>query len=312
MRDAFAKELTDLAGQDDRIVLLSGDIGNRMFDDFKGRFPDRFFNCGVAEANMTSVAAGMAMCGLRPVTYTIASFNTVRCLEQIRLDVCYHRLPVLIAGVGGGLSYAENCASHLSCEDIAMLRVIPNMTVICPGDVHEVRGALRAALLHDGPVYLRLGKKGEPAVHSSEPPFVIGKGIVIRQGQEVCLLSTGNVLPLAVRSADALEALGISTQVVSCHTVKPLDHDLLAEAFSRFRLVATLEEHSVLGGLGGSVAEWVTDHEPSRAVLLRCGTADAFPPGAGHQEYMRQIHGLVPGDIVRRVQQLLKASVSAR
>ena len=142
MRNAFAAEITQLADQDPRLMLLSGDIGNRLFDDFKARYPERFLNCGVAEANMVGVAAGLALGGLRPVTYTIASFMTARCFEQIRVDVCYHRLPVIIAGVGAGLAYASNGGTHQACEDLAILRTLPEMTLLCPGDPVEVRLAL--------------------------------------------------------------------------------------------------------------------------------------------------------------------------
>jgi transketolase len=301
MRNAFAAEITALAGQDERVVLLSGDIGNRLFDEFKERYPGRFFNCGVAEANMISVAAGMALDGLRPVTYTIASFTTVRCLEQIRVDVCYHRAPVVIAGVGAGLAYAANGCTHHSCEDLAFLRVLPRLTVLCPGDAVEVRLALRAALHQDGPVYLRLGKKGEPVVHREPPPFVIGKGIVVRPGSGVCLLSTGNMLPVALEAARELARKGPSAQVVSMHTVKPLDLELLADVFARFAVVATVEEHSVLGGLGGSVAEWLADQESPRARLVRIGTADHFLCEAGEQEHARTYFELTPGRIADKV-----------
>src|SRR6266850_1904913 len=166
MRNAFAAEITALAGEDQRVILLSGDIGNRLFDDYKIRAPGRFFNCGVAEANMIGVAAGMAMCGLRPVAYSITPFVTTRCLEQIRTDVCYHEAPVTIVAVGAGLSYSGLGPTHHSCEDISFLRSIPNMVVICPGDAFEVRAALRAAMQQDRPVYIRMGKKGEPVVHA--------------------------------------------------------------------------------------------------------------------------------------------------
>ncbi|MCA9067944.1 MAG: transketolase family protein, partial [Planctomycetaceae bacterium] len=179
MRNAFARELLELATADSRIVLLSGDIGNRMFDNYKAAFPNRFYNCGVAEANMMGIASGLALSGMRPVVYTIVPFVTTRCLEQIRVDVCYHQAPVVIVGVGGGLSYASLGATHHSCEDIAHLRVLPEMTVICPGDSIEVRLALRAAVAHPGPVYLRLGKKGEPIIHESPPAFEIGKGLIL-------------------------------------------------------------------------------------------------------------------------------------
>ncbi len=305
MRNAFAAEITELAATEKGLVLLSGDIGNRLFDNYKKRFPERFFNCGVAEANMVSVAAGMALDGLRPITYTIASFMTTRCLEQIRVDVCYHNVPVIIVGVGGGLSYAANGGTHHSCEDIGFLRMLPNMTVICPGDPVETRLGLRAALERNGPVYIRLGKKGEPVVHQTEPEFTLGKGITVRKGTDVCLLSTGNILPVAVEAASRLEQHGVSAQVVSNHTVKPLDLELLAHAFANFSAVVTVEEHSVLGGLGGSVAEWLSEQAPQRARLGRIGTPDGFLHEAGDQEYARQRFGLTADGVTGKVMKVL-------
>jgi transketolase len=301
MRNAFAAEITDMAAEDERIVLLSGDIGNRLFDGYKERFRDRFFNCGVAEANMMGMAAGLALSGLRPITYTITPFTTTRCFEQIRVDVCYHNVPVTIVGVGGGLSYASLGATHHSCEDIALLRMLPNMTVICPGDPVEVRAALRAALRHPGPVYIRLGKKGEPVVHQETPDLVIGRGIVMRTGIDVCLLSTGNMLPTTIEAAELLEGKGISTQVVSFHTVKPLDEELLRSAFSRFNVVGTIEEHSRAGGLGGAVAEWLADQSPQDAKLLRVGVPDEFLHEAGKQAYAREVFGLTAQHITSLV-----------
>jgi transketolase len=300
MRDAFAQEITEL-GVDPRVVLLSGDIGNRMFDKYKAQFPDRFYNCGVAEANMVGMAAGLAMSGLRPVAYTINSFITARCYEQIRVDLCYHNAPVILVGVGAGLCYASLGATHHSCEDIAMLRVLPNMTVLCPGDPWEVRGALRAALKHDGPVFIRIGKKGEPSIHTQVPVFNIGESLVLRPGKDVCLLSTGNVLPLALETADVLAKKNISTEVVSFHTVKPLDEERLADAFARFSVVATVEEHSSLGGLGGSVAEWVSDRPVPRARLCRFGTSDIFLHEAGEQDHARAVFGLTSEKMSERI-----------
>jgi transketolase len=302
MRNAFAQQITALAQQDQRVALLSGDIGNRLFDDYKARCGGRFLNCGVAEANMIGMAAGMASCGLRPVTYTIAPFTTTRCLEQIRVDLCYQRLPVVVVGVGAGLSYASLGATHHSCEDIALLRSLPNMTVVCPGDAWEVRAALRAAIDHDGPVYLRLGKKGEPLVHERAPEFKLGKGIVVREGHEACLVSTGNMLPVAVEAADRLRADGVSTRVISMHTVKPLDERLVADAFTRFRVVATLEEHSLIGGLSGAVSEWLADRGPQRARLLRFGTSDDFLHEAGEQDYARERFGLTAHRMASEIQ----------
>jgi transketolase len=305
MRAAFADEIEKLAAEDNRIVLLSGDIGNRMFDTFKEKFPDCFYNCGVAEANMTGMAAGMALCGLRPVTYTITAFNTARVLEQIRLDVCLQNLPVIIVGVGGGLSYASLNATHHALEDIAFLRVLPNMTVICPGDAWEVRAALRAAFEIDGPVYIRMAKKNEPLVHSGMPDFSIGKGLIVKQGTDICFLNAGSLLPIAMDAADILLEKGISVQVISMHTVKPLDKTLLLDVFSKFSHVFTLEEHSILGGFGGSVAEWLSDQRGLRARLTRIGTQDKFMTEAGKQDHAREFFGISKERIVERVVQKL-------
>lgn len=300
MRNAFAAEITERAAEDRRIVLLSGDIGNRLFDPFKASFPERFHNCGVAEANMVGVSAGLALSGFRPVLYTIAPFITARCFEQVKLDLCYHHLPVVVVGVGGGLSYASLGGTHHSFEDIALLRALPGMTVVCPGDPVEVRLALRAALSQDGPVYIRLGKKGEPVVHKNPPAFSLGRGIVVRTGTEVCLLSTGNLLPHALTAAEELAKRSVSTSVVSMHTAKPLDDALLEEVAAEYRLVVTLEEHSLAGGFGGAVAEWMADRRKS-VPLLRLGMRDEFLPEAGGQTHGRRYFGLSPEQLCERI-----------
>ena len=302
MRNAFADELTKLGTEDARVVMLSGDIGNRLFDKFKDKHPSRFFNCGVAEANMMGVAAGLAMNGLRPVAYTITPFVTTRCLEQIRTDVCYHEAPVTIVAVGAGLAYSGLGPTHHACEDISFLRSIPNMVVICPGDAFEVRGALRAALQQDRPVYIRMGKKGEPVVHKGPiADFAIGKAIRISEGSDVCLLSTGNMLPEATLAAHQLNENGISAEVVSFHTVKPLDEDCLRNAFAKFRLVATLEEHSLIGGFGAAVSEWLVDSETPHRKFLRFGTPDSFFKKSGEQEYAREVLGLTGHQIAEKI-----------
>jgi transketolase len=302
MRNAFADELTRLGNADARVVMLSGDIGNRLFDKFKTAHPSRFLNCGVAEQNMMGVAAGMAMSGLRPVAYTITPFITSRCLEQIRTDACYHDLPVTIVAVGAGLSYAGLGPTHHACEDVAFLRAIPNMVVVCPGDAWEVRGALRAAFKQDKPVYIRMGKKGEPVIHKEVPPdFAIGRAITVQDGEDVCLLSSGNMLPEAIEAAHRLSEKRVSACVVSFHTVKPLDEICLAKAFGTFKLVATIEEHTLLGGFGSAVAEWVVDKAVKPEVFLRFGTPDLFFKKSGEQEYAREELGLAGHQIADRV-----------
>lgn len=312
MRNAFAAEITALAAEEPRLILLAGDIGNRLFDGYKESFPDRFYNCGVAEANMMSMAAGLAMSGLRPVAYTITPFITTRCFEQIRVDVCYHHQPVVIVGVGGGLSYASLGATHHSCEDIALMRSLPHMIVVCPGDAVEVRAALRAALAQTEPVYIRLGIKGEPVVHGEGPlEFELGRALRVRDGADVCLLVTGNLLPVVRDAAELLAKGGVSAAVWSVPTVKPLDRALLERVFSSYDLVVTVEEHGLIGGFGGAVAEWMADRGPARARLLRLGTPDAFLHEAGNQAYARKRLGLTApqvADAVRSRRLALTAS----
>jgi transketolase len=307
MRNAFADEITKLGAEDPRVVLLSGDIGNKLFDKFKAAAEPRFFNCGVAEANMMGVAAGMALSGLRPVIYTITPFTTTRCLEQIRVDACYHRAPVVIVGTGAGLSYAELGPTHHSCEDMGLLRLLPEMTVLAPCDSVELRAALRAALRHDGPVYMRIGKKGEPIIHASTPDFRIGRAITLRAGDDVALLSTGNMISPTLEAAAKLADGGVSARVESFHTVKPLDREKLAELFARYPVVATVEEHSVLGGLGGSVAEWLAAQDAPRGRLLAFGTEDVFMHEVGSQDYARRKFGLTADNIAARVLAKLRA-----
>jgi len=301
VRDAFAAAITALAAEDERVVLLSGDIGNRMFDRFKETAPERFINCGVAEANMMGLAAGLALDGMRPFVYTITPFVTTRCLEQIRVDVAYNDAPVAIVGVGSGLGYASLGATHHSCEDLAFLRAIPNMTVFAPADALEVRGGVDAAIRLDGPFYMRIGKKGEPVVHEQVPSMQPGGSLLVRPGRDVCILSVGVMLPSALAAAERLAADGIDCAVVSMYSVKPLDTAMLARVFDEVPLVVTLEEHSLAGGAGSAVAEWLVDRGDARARLVRLGTRDAFMHEAGGTAHARVWHGIGEDDVVLTV-----------
>lgn len=309
MRNVFAEEITRLGAIDQRLVLLSGDIGNRLFDRFKDGCPGRFLNCGIAEANMMGVAAGMALEGLRPVVYTIAPFTTTRCLEQIRVDACYNHAPVIIVGTGAGLSYAELGPTHHSCEDIAILRALPGMTVFCPCDPVELRLGLKAALDHDGPVYIRLGKKGEPALHARAPSLRLGEAITLRDGGDVCLIATGTLMAEVLRAADLLAEAGVKARVESFHTVKPLDEARLAEVFAGCAVVAAIEEHSRIGGLGGAIAEWLAARPaPPRARLLSCAVDDVFLHQVGSQDWARSLFGLTAETIAGKVRDALAAA----
>lgn len=300
MRSAFIRGLTALAGRDDRVVLLTGDLGYKIFDDFAARFPGRFINAGVAEQNMVGVATGLALEGFRPFVYSIATFATLRCFEQIRDDVCYNDVAVTIVGVGGGFSYGANGPTHHATEDIAIMRILPNMTVVCPGDPVEAELAVAAGASLGGPLYLRLGRAGDPLVHHDPPSFEIGTAIKVREGSDGALVSTGGMLPVAMAAADLLQAENVSCQVISMHTVKPLDTAALEACCTQTKAVFTLEEHSRLGGLGSAVGEWLSDS--GKACKLTCfGTEDRFADTAGSQAYLRRRHGLSAEQIARKV-----------
>lgn len=305
MRNAFADQILQLARRDSRVVLLSGDIGNRLFDKLRDEFPDRFYNCGIAEAGMIGMAAGLAMSGLRPYCYTIAPFVTYRCLEQIRVDLCYHHQPVVLVGTGAGLSYASLGGTHHSCEEMGMLRLLPGLSVAAPADNAELRALMNATLSHHGPVYLRIGKKGEPDVHQSLPELALGQSLTLRQGDAVCILCAGTLLPIALDAAARLEETGVSTRVVSFPSIKPLDQAALQGAFETCRLVVTVEEHSRLGGLGGAVAEWSAEHDGPRAKLLRIGTPDEFLHLTCDQDEAREHFGLTPEGMAAQVRAAL-------
>lgn len=308
MRNAFIRSLTALAEQDQRVVLLTGDLGFKIFDDFAARFPGRFYNAGVAEANMMSVAAGLALGGLKPFAYSIVPFATLRCLEQIRNDICYQEAAVTVVGVGGGYSYGANGATHHSLEDIAVMRCLPKMTVVCPGDPMEAELGTLAAGGHTGPLYLRLGRAGDPKVHEAAVPFSIGSAIVVRNGTDCALISTGGILPVAVAAAQQLEREGIGCSVVSMHTVKPLDETLLQTCAEECGAIFTIEEHSLVGGLGSAVGEWLAA-SGNRCLLRSYGAGDRFAHLCGGQEYFRRMEGLTAEDIARRVHAALKERV---
>ena len=305
MRNSFAEEATKIAIENDRLVLLTGDIGNRLFDKFKEVAPKRFYNCGIAEGNMMSVAAGLALSGLRPVVYTITPFLTTRCFEQIRVDVCYHKAPVIIVGTGSGLSYASLGPTHHSLEDIAILRTLPGMTVIAPSDLNELRLAFREALSLDTPVYIRIGKKGEPEIHKNLNQIKIGESIILKKGNDVSLICAGTILSEAIEAGKILEEKGISVEVVSMHTIKPIDEKYLAKSAQKFKILVTIEEHGKIGGLGGAVAEWKSKNDifiPHQIM----GTPDEFMHEVGSQKYARDKFSLTASKIAHSIYKKFK------
>jgi transketolase len=307
MRNAFIRGLSALAERDDRVVLLTGDLGFKIFDDFARRFPGRFINAGVAEANMAGVAAGMAMDGLRPFIYSIVPFATLRCFEQIRNDICYHNLPVTIVGVGGGFAYGPNGPTHHALEDIAVMRTLPNLTVVCPGDPVEAELSVLQIGAQNGPVYLRLGRAGDPVVHRHPPEFRIGSAITLQPGSDCVLISTGGILSVAMEAAGLLRAASIEARVVNMHTVKPLDSATLAQCCGQNVPVFTIEEHSQTGGLGSAIGEWLSEHRLS-CRLSSIGAGDHFAHRSGSQNFLRAQEGLTAAQVAQRVTSVLEAA----
>ena len=306
MRSAFFDALFEAATDDRRICLVVGDLGYSVVEPFAAAFPDQFINAGVAEQNMTGLAVGMALTGKIVFTYSIANFSTLRSLEQIRNDVCYHRANVKVVSVGGGLAYGTLGMTHHATEDLAIMRALPDMTVVAPGDPVEAKLATRAVIKHVGPCYLRLGRTGEPIVHAADPDFQLGRAIVVRDGSDVTLISTGAMLGVAIAAADLLNARGIGVQVISMHTLSPLDEEAVISAAAQTRYVVTLEEHSIVGGLGGAVAEVMAEQSSGGAQLKRIGLRPTFNRVVGDQAYLRSLHGLDLDTVVKTIANLVE------
>jgi transketolase len=311
MRNAFLKELFELAKNDERIVLIVGDLGFGVVNPFMEQLPRQFLNAGVAEQNMTGMAAGMALSGKIAYTYSIGNFPTMRCLEHVRNDVCYHNANVKIVTVGGGFAYGAMGATHHAIEDLAVMRAMPGMTIVAPGDPVEAKAATRAITEFHGPCYLRLGKAGEPIVHQSEIHFELGKAIRMREGRDATLICTGGILQTGVRTAQRLAEEGIQTRLLSMHTLKPLDTEAILAAAHETHAIFTLEEHSILGGLGSAVAEVLAEADIPKIPFKRIGIPPAFSPYIGSQEYMQECHGLTPEAIAKTVENTILQVVSS-
>jgi transketolase len=304
VRAAFIHTLCALAGQDERIWLVTGDLGFSVLEPFYERYPQRYINVGVAEQNMIGVAAGLAEAGKTVFTYSIANFATLRCLEQIRNDVCYHVADVKVVSVGGGLSYGPQGYTHHGIEDLAILRALPGMTVVAPGDPVETDLATRAIAAHRGPCYLRLGKASEPVVHRAVPDFALGRAIEVCPGSEAALITTGGMLAQGQAACEALRREGRSVAHFSMPTIKPLDLDAILRA-ARCGVVVTAEEHSVTGGLGSAVAEVLAESESRHARLFRYALPDRLHHLIGTQDFIRE-H--LAGDLTAFVRRAIAAS----
>ncbi len=300
MRTAFINTLTELARKNNNIFLLTGDLGFSVLEGFMKDFPGRFFNVGVAEANMAGIAAGLALSGKTVFIYSIVPFVTMRCFEQIRNDICCQNLKVRIIGIGGGLCYAGAGPTHYSIEDISIMRSLPNMTVVCPGDPLEVEFAIRSSEDYPGPLYIRLGKSKDPHIHSRIRNYKIGKGILLNDGSDITIISTGNMLYTATEVTAMLIKRKISVCLISMHTVKPIDKEILKHASLKTKAIFTIEEHSIIGGLGSAVSEVLAEGN-KKVYFKRIGLLDAYPKDIGSQEYLRSRLGLSAKDIEKTI-----------
>lgn len=305
MRQTAVNAVYQLAKRDERVVFVGSDLGSGLLDDMKREMPSRFFMEGVSEQHLIGMAAGLAMDGYIPYVNTIATFLTRRCYEQIAIDLCLHALPVRLIANGGGLVYAPLGPTHLAIEDLSLMRSLPNMNVVAPADAPEMQRLMDASLEIAGPLYIRLGKGGDPVVSDDANGFTFGKAIVMRPGADVMFISTGVMTNRALAAAQGLDAHGVSAGVLHVHTIKPLDVEAIRRC-AQARLVVTVEEHVIAGGLGSAVAELLCD-EAIPTPVLRLALPDAFPHGFGSQDYLLELARLQPGNLIERVSERLSA-----
>jgi transketolase len=306
MRERCLKTITELAREDDRVVFIGSDLGVGTMSDFKAEFPDRFFMEGVAEQNLVGVAAGMAMEGRVVYLNTIATFLTRRCFEQVAVDLCMHNVNVRLVGNGGGVVYAPLGPTHLATDDIAILRALPNMTILAPADAEEMARAVRATLGHNGPVYIRVAKGHDPVVTTERGDFRIGCAVPMRDGHDALIVTTGVGLQVCLAAADQLTVAGIDATVLHMPTIKPLDTESLAAVASRVPVIVAVEEHSVVGGLGSSVAEFLAENDLlDGRKFRRVGFPDVFPAGYGDQAGMMRRYSITGEAVASGVLRLL-------
>lgn len=305
MRDVFIQRLTQLAERDPRIMLITGDLGFAVLDDYRKRCPDQFINVGVAEQNMTGLATGLALEGHIVFTYSIANFTFMRCLEQIRNDAAYHDCNVNVVAIGGGLSYGQLGISHHATEDLAIMRSLPGLTVVAPGDEWEAGEATEAIAREPGTCYLRLDRCGAPDKPEPGEHFELGRIRTLRDGADITLAGIGGIMSEVLRAADQLAKRGIKARVLSVHTLKPLDADLLCRAAIETGGIITVEEHTVDGGLGGAVAELLLERGAIPAIFRRVGLRAGFSSLVGSQDYLRTHYEMDASAIVTTVVQPL-------
>ncbi len=305
MRKMCLEVVHELARQDKRVFFIGSDLGIGTLQKFKDEMPERFFMEGISEANMIGMAAGLAMEGKIPYVNTIATFLTRRCFEQVVVDLGLHNLNVRLLGNGGGLVYAPLGPTHEAIEDIAIMRTIPNMTVIAPADANEMRRAMLQSLDYEGPMYFRIAKGGDPIVTNDDVPFKIGKAYLMRPGSDALIITTGITLNNGLQAAGQLEQEGLKISVLHVPTIKPLDREAILRHAAEIPVIVTVEEHSILGGLGGAVAEIISEANfPSVKRFKRIGIPDVFADRYGSQASLMQGFGITTENIIVTIKNL--------
>jgi transketolase len=306
MRESCLQAIYELARTDERVVFIGSDLGAGVLAEFKANIPDRFFMEGVSEQNLVGLAAGLAMEGRIVYLNTIATFLTRRCFEQVAIDLCLHNTNVRLIANGGGVVYAPLGPTHLATEDIAILRALPNMTIVAPADAREMTRFMWATLDHSGPIYVRVAKGHEPIVTTDTGKFRIGQSVPMRDGHDALLVTTGVGLQVCLAAADELTRAGIDASVLHLPTIKPLDTETLAAAAERVPVIVTVEEHSVIGGLGSAVAEFLAENDLlGGRKFRRIGFPDVFPSGYGDQASLMNRYGISAAAVVERVKESL-------
>ena len=300
MRDTFVKALVELAKGNKNIELVTGDLGFGVLKPYWETVPNQFTNAGIAEQNMTALAAGMALEGKTVFTYSIGNFPTLRCLEQIRNDCCYHDADVKIVCVGGGFVYGSLGMSHHATEDIAIMRALPNMVVLAPGDLTEAEAATKAIAEYNGTCYLRLGRGGEKRIHEKIDNFQIGKAIKVKDGSRVAIFSTGAIFEEVAEAIELLKSANIDPVVYTFPTIKPIDREAILACAQSCDLIVTVEEHNIVGGFGSAVAEVMAEN-PQKASLLKIGLEDTYSSKVGSQKYLRSEFGIDAKGIVKSI-----------
>jgi transketolase len=303
MRDTFVRTLLEIAKKDKNVYIITGDLGFGVLKPFWAELPDQIINAGIAEQNMTSIAAGLAMQGKTVYTYSIGNFPTLRCIEQIRNDCAYHNANVKVVCVGGGFVYGSLGMSHHATEDIAMMRSLPDVTVLAPGDLVEAECATKAIYETPGTCYLRLGRGGEKRIHEKLDGFTIGKAIEIQKGENVAVFSTGAIFDEVNEACEELKVQGIIPTVYTFPTVKPIDKDVILECAKTHKAIVTVEEHNLSGGFGSAVAEVLAETDGVKAKLVRVALDDRYSCIVGSQKYLRKQYSIDAKAIIEKIKE---------